>query len=462
MAKYLIEVLTLITVFAFSFKQITFQKLLIDKICLNEFNFSKYICTNLSNYHNEEEKIQSEVNNYQLYMSIIVSILNVIYIVFLGPWSDIHGRKMLILLSLFGFLLENIVIFMNIIWFDISINYLLLAAICPGIMGGLIGLTTGTYSYVSDISVEKSRTLKFTILEILVKFSSPTGTIAGGFIYYHLHYYGIFGISTGLFLISVIISLFLKESLAIENHNVEISTTKSLKDIFNINNVKDMICNCWYSLGKKEILLLFSMFVGVICYVGVGKIDFLYSERMFGWSVPTYSLVNSLFSFGSCITSVTFVYIIIKIFYKSDAFLGLIGHSSSILENIIKSVATRKEIYYAASACGMLSSFCSVAIRILLSKFVSSRHIGSVFSLLAICESTTPLFAGIVFLETYNLMYRIFAGFVYIIAAFLSLIGFFTFVWLIKKMPTYESLNTFPITQECPTTVQYADECAIF
>lgn len=462
MDKHLIEIITLVTVFASSIKQVTFKKLLIDKTCFIEYNFPKNICINLSNYHNVEEQIQNEVNNYQLYISIIMSVLNIIYIMFLGPWSDIYGRKMLIFMAILGFLLENIVIIINIILFNISINYLLLAAICPGITGGIIGLVTGTYSYVTDISIEKSRTLKFTILEIFVKFSSPAGTMVGGIIYQHLQYLGVFGTSGGLYLISMIIVIFLKESLSTENRNIQISTTKYLKDIFNINNVKNMFYNCYCNIGSKEILLILSMFMGVICFIGIEEIDFLYTERFYDWTVSTYSTINSLFSVGSSILIIVFAYTIIKIFCKSDVFLGLVGFSSGILENIIKSFATRKEIYYAALACGMLSNMSSVAIRTLLSKFISNRHIGSIFSLLAICESITPLFAGIIFLEAYNHMYFIFAGFVYLIAAFLLLVGFNVFIWLLKKISTCELPAAFSNIQETLPVIQYADECAVF
>ena len=86
------------------------QKILLDKICLNEYGFSKEFCHQLGDKgmrrRNEflsgnNTLIQNEAAQFGVYASVIDHLIPVIVAIFLGAWSDRFGRKFLLYIFFF-------------------------------------------------------------------------------------------------------------------------------------------------------------------------------------------------------------------------------------------------------------------------------------------------------------------------------------------------------------------------
>ena len=89
----------------------------------------------------------------------------IVFIIFAGSWSDVHGRKTLIVLSCFGFVLSNLTYMLNAhFWYNLKVEYLLFECL-QDCTGGLRCFFLGCYSYISDISDKRTHTRRFAFLD---------------------------------------------------------------------------------------------------------------------------------------------------------------------------------------------------------------------------------------------------------------------------------------------------------
>lgn len=51
------------------------------------------MCGNLSDYDEHNVAVQRELTVFTFYNSIIMSVMPLIYVLFMGAWSDKYGRK---------------------------------------------------------------------------------------------------------------------------------------------------------------------------------------------------------------------------------------------------------------------------------------------------------------------------------------------------------------------------------
>ena len=105
-----------------------------------------------------------DINAVTLY---IKGIPPIIFTLFIGPWSDRFGRKILMVLPLFGYLSYNLWFLINAIFFHQMGPEWLMLEIFQYWPGGYMCLFLGTYSYISDQSSKEYRTLRIGIVDFI-------------------------------------------------------------------------------------------------------------------------------------------------------------------------------------------------------------------------------------------------------------------------------------------------------
>ena len=104
----------------------------------------------------------------QLVTMFVKGIPPIIFALFIGPWSDKFGRKFLIVFPLIGYAFYNIWFFINVIFYDYFVVEFLMLEVIQFWFGGFMCLFLGLYSYVSDISEHKTRTVRIAFVDFVL------------------------------------------------------------------------------------------------------------------------------------------------------------------------------------------------------------------------------------------------------------------------------------------------------
>ena len=97
----------------------------------------------------------------------VKSIPPIIFALYIGPWSDKFGRKFLIVFPLIGYILYDIWFLVNVIFYDTFVVEFLMLEVIQYWFGGFMCLFLGLYSYISDITDEKQRTVRIAVLDFV-------------------------------------------------------------------------------------------------------------------------------------------------------------------------------------------------------------------------------------------------------------------------------------------------------
>ena len=184
-----------------SFKAFSFQNLLIEKVCLTNLQLDEQICANLKNHTKEEVEVQKLAASLGMYLSIMSALPAVIVSLFLGPWSDVNGRKPLMIFPMIGTILTQVIYIVNTYLSFLRAEYILLTSI-GSLFGGFTGFLIGVYSYIADVSSGRSRTSRIALLDLFVFMGFPVGTFISGPVFKYGGYYTIFGLVSGMYLFS--------------------------------------------------------------------------------------------------------------------------------------------------------------------------------------------------------------------------------------------------------------------
>ena len=99
------------------------------------------------------EAVQTKVADLEIYDGILVALPSVIFCLFLGAWSDTHGRKIILVLPFVGNFVAFVAYMINYAFFyELGIYHLLWGS-TVGMFGGYIGLNIALYGYIGNFSV---------------------------------------------------------------------------------------------------------------------------------------------------------------------------------------------------------------------------------------------------------------------------------------------------------------------
>ena len=185
------------------------QQLAFNKICQDKYDAE--ICKNLTK--SREDFVHARTSKWILYQSVSQAVPSIAASLILGSWSDRVGRKTVLILPSVGSVLLYINYMLNVKFFSLDVNFILIGVCISGFFGGFATTLLGVFSYISDITDKSQRTLRVAILESMIFLGGTVGNLIGGVLVEHEGFMAAFGLCLGLSAIVILyVSLILPES----------------------------------------------------------------------------------------------------------------------------------------------------------------------------------------------------------------------------------------------------------
>ena len=217
----------------------------------------------------------------EIVTQILKTIPMVIFTLFLGPWSDKAGRKLLIMLPFAGYVLYCVTLIINVYFFDqLVVEFLWLEKI-SSYFGGYALLYLGAYGYIADTSSLKSRTIRIAVMDGMSSVSETIGSYISSYLYAALGYYGSFGFASLCFLLGLVIVFFTvhnKKDPQNKETKTKILDVKNVLESFKVLT-KSRADNMRHIVVILVVCFQIGMFSG-----GTYYIDYLYVRRKFDWT----------------------------------------------------------------------------------------------------------------------------------------------------------------------------------
>ncbi|XP_043803934.1 uncharacterized protein LOC122720914 isoform X3 [Apis laboriosa] len=350
--------------------------LIIYRTCSIILNINKTECLLLHENSSSAEalkidaQVQPKASLILITKSIVESIIPALLSLFLGPWSDIYGRKSIILSGYIGISLTYFLLSSMTIW-DINPWFLLIAYIPYACCGGFCIILLGTVCYLSDISNEQERGWQLAWMEALI--------------------------SVGI-LIGLHICFLVPET-------THITDSITIKSLFNIHLVRKLISTCTKKRDGFNRYIVWCCIISIILIViamqGEMTIGFLFVSARFGWDVNKYSIYLAT-NIILTILGITFgVKMLVTYGGFSEETVAIFSLLSSLSSSLVQSFTLKPWHMYISAVVGMFSGIANPMIRAILSKSVPSEDTGKIFSMTISIETLTPFVAA----SLYNMIY---------------------------------------------------------
>lgn len=125
------------------------------------------------------QEVETLTAHWNLYISLGGFSVGLLVVPLLGSWSDLGGRKRVLILPNLGLALQTIV-YLVVMYLKLPVVYFLVGRLLSGLSGDFNAVLAGCFAYVADISDRRSRTFRVAILEACLGLSGMLASIIGG------------------------------------------------------------------------------------------------------------------------------------------------------------------------------------------------------------------------------------------------------------------------------------------
>ena len=287
------------------------EEMYVKKACLVNLNHTREVCDNIYDHKEIQLETQKLVSGLQAKSGILKSVPGIVFILFAGPLSDSYGRKLFLLLSLFGYISLNIVFLVNSIWFmELRVEYLLLECL-QEVTGGSTMFYLSAKAYLCDITTPEERTTRMAVADAFMSIGWLVGMPAGTRIKKNFGYTALFATTLAIAVTGFLYTLiFLKDSVKLLSEEQRKAYYERKKkeaitcDTGVVGNSFGLVLSSFKALFKKRnknnrlwiIMFVLIFALPTVVNAGYGVVGYLFYRLQYNISTETYSdLISAWF-----------------------------------------------------------------------------------------------------------------------------------------------------------------------
>lgn len=404
--------------FAFNLTSAVLQNQILKQTCLS-LGYNLTICDNL-NADNEtkhvEEEIQPEVAKINMTILIFNSVIPALLSLVLGSWSDIFGRRKILMMSfsgytctlalitLFSYISDNVKVLSPWVY--------IFAEMPMSFAGGWPLLDIGVCCYVADLSTEKNRSFRLGTITFLNFMSNVSAYYSSSYILEATNLTSVFLISFSCAIVGFIWAIFLIDETVIAPQGL--STFEQIKEIFSSGRIREI----FKTFGKRrenngrKILWSLMLIVTLVVFTmhGTGALNYLFVREKFEWTLrewTTFESSNTIISVAGLFIGLT---VLKKFLGISDMKLAVLALMSSVVDSTFKAFATRSFHMYLSSGISLFRLLSTPMFRSIMSVVLPHEEIGKIYSLTTCFEAISGLGAGPLYTTVYTNTFTTFPG----------------------------------------------------
>ncbi|XP_046664790.1 proton-coupled folate transporter-like [Homalodisca vitripennis] len=357
--------------------------------------------------------------------------------VLIGPWSDANGRTPFMVIALGGMSLAYLCWGFLALLPNLNPFLFLLASLPLSGSGGSWALYMLSYCYVSDVTDERARSFRMSVLTMAIYCSLIFGSALAPVLIAVQHslnpYPLIFFFSASLLIICTLYThWYLRESI-----NIDLGGEKAF---FKWSHVKDSFLTCFQRRSGHARAMIFlimaSLSINVFISEGEGAVMYLSLREMFSWQLSDFSTFSCFANVTSGLGAFAGVWLFASLLGLSNMLVVVLLFIFRTARSLIFVFARSGLDFYIGAAVATFVSAYSALCRTEISRMVPRPDLGKVFALMSFLESLTPIASTPLYTLVYQLTFLEYPGAVYIFSTALCVVALIlaTIVFILQRI----------------------------
>lgn len=281
-----------------------------------------------------------------------------------------------------------------------------MAYLPAALTGGPSVVCAGLFSFLTDVTTERDRTVRMGILQACTLAGAFVGMMSSSFILEMSSSVAVFMISAlAMAFGAVYVLVFIEDSVAPRVGDVRFSGCGKLREIFRLDLLRDMF-NTFFKArsGYDRGIIWLTVCIGAFTVLGSGgsNVFYLFTRRKFDWTLEDFTLWQSADLMAIIVGNFLGIAILKKIFKAPDIAIAFLSILCFVGDSFIKGLASHGWQLYLATGSTPLKATEGVALMSISSSILPSHDIAKIYSMAMSITAIVPLAGAPLFTYIYS------------------------------------------------------------